>query len=320
MRSPGPREYLEAVEPFAAASSLHWGEFLPPLAAMVGYAVPYGLRCRTLAAEGRPVARWRQACFAAGVAVIVAALIPPSDELADQLLVAHMAQHLLLADFAALLIALGLTGPLLQPLLRHRPNHALRWLSNPIVAFTIWAVNLFAWHSPALYQAALRNDLLHSFQHACFFFAGLNMWLALLGPLPKPAWFGNLGRLTYVIGVRLTAMLLGNIMIWSGTVFYPYYASGEHGHGLTALQDQGLAGAVMMLEGSFLTIALFGWLFARAASESERRQQLIEYAAAHDVVLPPERAARAVASGREDELRERLAGGRLPSPHGELAR
>jgi cytochrome c oxidase assembly factor CtaG len=243
--------------------------------------------------------------------LVVIVITPPLDNLADQLLVAHMAQHLLLGDVAALLVALGLTGPLLQPLLRRRPR-ALRWIANPLPAFGLWALDLYAWHAPGLYQAALRSDLLHSLEHLCFFLFGLNMWLALLGPLPKPSWFGTLGRLGYVVAVRFTAMLLGNVLIWSGTVFYPYYAHGEHAHGLSPLRDQGLTGALMMLEGSIVTVLLFGWLFARAAAEGERRQELIEYAAAHDIALAPQRAARAVTADREQELRERLRRGSEP--------
>ena len=304
---------MTGVEPLAAASSLHWGEFLPPFAAMGGYGALYAVRCRTLAGDGRPVPSWRMACFSGGVLFVLVALAPPVDALADQLLVAHMAQHLLLGDIAPLLIAFGVTGAVLQPLLRRRARLALRHVSSPFPAFALWAADLYLWHAPALYQAALRNDLLHSLQHACFFLFGLNMWLALLGPLPKPAWFTSAGRLGYVVLVRFTGMLLGNVLIWSGTVLYPYYASGERAHGLRGLQDQGLAGAAMMLEGSLVTIALLGWLFMTAAAESERRQQLIEFAAGLNIELAPERAARAVAAGRDHELRERLTRGIGPS-------
>ena len=241
---------------------------------------------------------------------MVAALVPPVDRLSDELLYAHMAQHLVLADIAALLIVLGLTGPLLQPLLRRRPVDALRLVSNPLVAFPLWAVDLYAWHSPFLYQAALRHDAVHALEHACFFFFGLNMWLPLFGPLPKPVWFGNLGRLAYIIAVRLTGTVLANIFIWSGTVFYSFYRAGEASHGVSALHDQSIAGSLMMLEESVLTIGLFAWLFAKAAAEGERRQELIEFAAAHGVLLSEERAARAVAAGREGALRDRLAGPR----------
>jgi putative membrane protein len=294
-----------------AASSIHLGEFAPPVVAMGAYAVAYRVRARTLAREHRAVAVWRQCCFLAGVALVVVAITPPVDELADSLFAAHMAQHVLLGDLAALLIALGLTGPLLQPLLRRRPNSLLRAVSHPGPAFALWAVDLYLWHTPLAYQAALRSDLLHSVEHACFFLFGLNMWIALLGPLPKPAWFGNLARLGYVIVVRLTSALLANVLIWSGSVFYPYYTAGEQRHGLSALNDQGAAGAIMLVTDSVVTICLFGWLFMRAAAQAERRQQLLEAATAHQVALTPERAARAVAAGRDRELMDRIATGSL---------
>jgi len=290
-------------------STVHWAEFLTPVVAMGCYVAVYALRCRTLARERRPVPGWRQACFAAGVTLILVAVSPPVDDVADRLLAGHMTQHILLGDLAALLVALGLTGPLLQPILRHRVNRALRRISHPVAAFALWAVDLYAWHTPFAYQAALRNDFVHTLQHASFFLFGLNMWFALLGPLPKPAWFGNLGRLGYVIAVRLTGALLANVFLWSGTVFYPYYASGERDYGISALRDQGAAGAIMMVTESVLTLGLFAWLFMRWAAESERKQELIEFAADRNVALAPERAARAVAAGRDGELRARLAAG-----------
>src|SRR6202023_2636123 len=95
-----------------------------------------------------------------------AALSPPVDTLADQLLVAHMAEHLLIGDIAALLIVLGMTGPLLAPLLRVRGIQWLRVLEHPVVAVALWAINFYLWHIPALYQAALRHDLIHALEHA----------------------------------------------------------------------------------------------------------------------------------------------------------
>ena len=95
---------------------------------------------------------WRRACFAAGLLVLAGALSPPADTLADQLLLAHMAEHLLIGDVAALLIVLGMTGPLLAPLLRVRGIQWLRVLGHPVVAVVVWAVNFYVWHIPALYR------------------------------------------------------------------------------------------------------------------------------------------------------------------------
>jgi len=103
--------------PLAAAGPAD-GVLLPVLALL--WWLPYRARVRVLAKERRAVPGWRQACFASGLIVLAVALSPPVDTLADQLLVAHMAEHLLIGDIASLLLVLGFTGPLLAPVLRNR--------------------------------------------------------------------------------------------------------------------------------------------------------------------------------------------------------
>jgi cytochrome c oxidase assembly factor CtaG len=280
------------------------GVLLPVLALL--WWLPYRARVRALAQQRRAVPQWRQACFAAGLIVLAAALSPPVDTLADQLLVAHMAEHLLIGDFAALLLVLGFTGPLLAPVLRNRYLGRLRVLTHPVVAFTVWVVNFYVWHLPVLYQAALRHDALHALEHATFLGFGIAMWMALLGPLPKPAWFTNSARLVYIIAVRLAGTVLANVMIFSGTVFYPIYRAGDAHWHISPMADQISAAGVMMVEESLLTIGLFCWLFLKVAREGEERQELLDYAAAQGIELDERRAARAVAAGRGAELRERV--------------
>jgi cytochrome c oxidase assembly factor CtaG len=277
-------------------------QLLGPLAALAAY----WMRARTLARQGRPVPTWRMICFAIGIGLIVAALASPLAHIGGELILAHMAQHVLMADLAALLIVLGLTGPLLQPILATRIAHRLRVLAHPVVAFTLWAVDLYVWHLPVLYQAALEHEAVHALQHTSFVFFGFTMWLALLGPLPQPEWFGNGAKLVYIVAVRLTGALLGNIFIWSGSVFYPDYRPGQESWDLSPLADQGAAGTIMMIESSIVTVLLLGWLFVKTARESEERQELLELASARGLELSERRAARAVASGRGDELRRRL--------------
>ncbi len=265
----------------------------------------YARRAHTLAADEHPVPGWRQACFYGGFVVIGAALTSLGAASQDLLWV-HMIEHLLLGDIAALLIVLGLTGPMLAPILRIKLFDRLRALSHPAIAFPLWMVDLYVWHVPALYEAALRHAGVHALEHAMFLGFGINMWMCLFGPLPTPAWFGNLGKLIYIVAVRLAGTVLGNIFLWSGTVFYPYYLGGEARFHISPLADQNIAGAIMMVEESILTLGLFCWLFLRTARESEERQELLEYAQERGLELSDERAARAVAAGRGAELRRRL--------------
>jgi putative membrane protein len=276
---------------------------------LIAVALAYARRASTLASRDRPVPTWRQVSFAAGVIVLIAADLPPLGNLAEEIVVAHMAQHLLIGDIAGLLVALGLTGPILAPLLARRPFSWLRVLGNPLVALPVWAVNLYVWHLAVLYDGVLDSPVLHLAQHACFFTFGLAMWLPLVGPLPKPSWFGDGAMLGYIVIVRLLGAVLGNVLIWSGSVLYPDYAPGEAEHGLSALSDQGAAGTVMMIETGIVTLALFTWLFFRAANRSTERQELLELAESRGLELDPARAARAVAAGEGERLRERILHG-----------
>jgi len=288
--------------PFAVSTLLEAALQLGPLAIL---AILYARRARALTARGQAPAGWRRACFYGGLTLIVAALTGLGEPSQD-LLYAHMIEHLLLGDIAALLLVLGLTGPLLAPVLRIRLFDRLRVLAHPAVAFPLWALNLSAWHIPVLYEAALRHAGVHALEHAMFLGFGFNMWMCLLGPLPMPSWFTNLGRLLYVVGVRLAGAILGNLFLWSGTVFYPFYVHGDLVHGISPVADQNVAGAIMMVEESLLTIGLLCWLFLRAAREAEERQELLDFARAHGLELSEVRAARAVAAGRGAELRRRL--------------
>ncbi|MEY2443197.1 MAG: putative rane protein [bacterium] len=290
---------------------------MPPLAAAVQIAplqiapaivfgVLYYVRARTLAAGRRAVPAWRQWCWYGGLALIVVALCSPLGSLSDELFAAHMAEHLLISDVGALLLVLGLTGPLLAPLLRAPGLGSMRGLAHPVPAFALWAADLVFWHLAGPHEAAVRNDVVHALQHMLFVGFGINMWMALLGPLPKPSWFGNAAKLGYIVAVRLTTTVLANIFVWTGGAFFDVYAAGERKHAISPQSDQVVAGSTMMVEGSILTLCLFCWLFLRSAREGEERQALLELAAAGGVALDERRAARAVAAGRGPELRARI--------------
>jgi cytochrome c oxidase assembly factor CtaG len=257
-------------------------------------AAMYARRCRTLARRGAPVALWRRLLFWLGMALVLVALVSPLDAFAEQeLFSAHMLQHVLLGDLAPLCFVAALTGPVLRPVLRLRMVDRLRVLAHPAVALPLWAVNLYAWHVPFLYEGALHHDGVHALEHLLFFTCGALMWAPVVETLPAPEWFGTGAKLGYIAAVRLVETALGNVFLWSGTVFYPFY---DGGRGLSALQDQGLAGAVMMAEGSLVTIAALSWLFLRLGAEGELRQRLLEEG------LDPRTVRRAVRYGRGKEL------------------
>jgi cytochrome c oxidase assembly factor CtaG len=263
---------------------------LLPLALL---AVMYWRRARTLARRGTPVELWRQASFAVGLLLAGAAQLIPFE---DDLFFVHMLQHILLGDLAPLAIVIGLTGPLLRPLLAVGPLSKLRVLIHPLVAFPIWAVSLYAWHLPRLYEAAVEHDAVHAIEHLFFFGTGILMWACVIEVLPGPEWFGTGAKFGYVIAVRLVETVLGNVFIWSGDVVYGVYDHGEEHFGVGALQDQGLAGTIMMVEGSVVTIGVLAWLFLKLAREGELRQRLLEEG------VDPRAVRRAVRYGRGEEL------------------
>jgi putative membrane protein len=144
----------------------------------------------------------------------------------------------------------------------------------------------------------------HALQHVSFFAAGALMWAPVVEVLPGPMWFGTGAKLGYIVVVRLLETVLGNVFIWSGTVFYDVYADGSVPWGLSPLADQGWAGTVMMIEGSLVTIGAIAWLFLRLASEGELRQELLERG------VDPRAVRRAVRYGRAAELEEEAHGRR----------
>jgi putative membrane protein len=285
--------------PHEADPSLLTGWSFEPLQliplAVIAFA--YAKRVHTLHRRGTPPPTWRVAIFGLGVFLLVLALASPIDPIGEeQFLFVHMIQHVLLGDLAPLCFVVGLTGPILQPLLRFHAVNSLRVLTHPFVALPLWAVNLAVWHVPFLYEAALHHSGVHALQHLCFAVFGGLMWAPVVETLPGPEWFGTGWKLGYIAVVRLWESALGNVFLWSGTVFYPFYIHEHPRWGITALHDQGLAGAVMMTEGSIVTLAALVWLFLRLAAEGELRQELLERG------LDPRAVQRAVRYGRGQEL------------------
>src|SRR5581483_11213928 len=237
----------------------------------------YYRRAATLAARGQAVEGWRRFLFGLGLFLALMAVASPIHSLGeDQFFFVHMIQHILLGDLAPLCMVAGLTGPLLRPVLALPAVIKLRFLAHPLVAFPIWAVNLLLWHFPFAYQGALHPSGVHAVQHLLFFTCGALMWAPVVEVLPGPEWFGTGMRLGYIAAVRVVETILGNVFVWSGGVFYPYYRHAADRWGIGPHADQGIAGGLMMIEGSLVTLGALAWLFLRLGKESELHQQLLE--------------------------------------------
>lgn len=268
--------------------------------------VAYFVRVGHLREQGRPPSLARQASFSCGMALIVIATVGPLDQLADDFVFGHMVQHTMLFDEASLLLAIGLTGPVLSPVLTKPGIKRLQILMHPVIAVGIWLVVMYGWHVPALYQAAEESQVIHLAEHACFIAAGVLMWLALIGPFPKPEWFGNGARVIYAGTIHFSSMALANILMWSGAILYPFYVASDRAHGMAPLDDQSIAGAVLMIQGGLLMLCVFFWVLLRWAREDTERQELLDLAHERGIELDARRAGRAVAAGRGAELRRRL--------------
>jgi cytochrome c oxidase assembly factor CtaG len=290
---------------------------LPELLLPVVLGILYFRRVRRLHTRDAAPSRLRQLSFTAGLLVVLGATVGPMDGLADDFVYGHMIQHILLTEEAALLLAIGLTGPIMRPILILPVLRHLRVLVYPPLALALWITLIYAWHVPVLYQAAEEHPLLHLLEHACFLGAGIAMWLALLGPLPKPAWFGYGAKAGYTAAVHFSMMGMANLFMWSGVVFYPIYAESEQAGGISALTDQGIAGAVLAAQSAVIMISVLAWILLSWAKEDTERQELIDLADRLQVPLSEERAKRAAAAGRGAELRERIereASRRRPGP------
>jgi cytochrome c oxidase assembly factor CtaG len=259
-------------------------------------AVLYARRTRSLARRGQPVSRARQASFWTGIGLVILALNSPIDNLGEEhFFFVHMLQHVILGDLAPLCFMVGLTGPILRPVLKFKLVERLRVLAHPLVALPVWAANLYIWHIPFLYDAALHHAPVHALEHFLFFTCGCLIWEPVVETLPAPAWFGTGVKIGYIFSVRLIETVLGNIFIWSSSAFYTVYRHAPQ-WGITPSHDLNLGGIVMMAEGSIVTLGVLVWLFLRLAAEGELRQQLLEQG------LDPRQVKRAVRYGRAKHL------------------
>jgi cytochrome c oxidase assembly factor CtaG len=216
-----------------------------------------------------PATPWRIAAFFGGLVLLLAVLITPIDTIAlHYLLSAHLLQNVVLAEWAPLLCVLGLP-PALAAALARLPG--ARVLTHPLLALPLWLATYFAWHVPALYDAALRNVLLLHLEHGCYFVAGVLLWWPVVHDTPRalqPA-----VRALYVFAAFLLASPLGLLLALLPDPIYGFYEDAPRLWGLSPLEDQQLAGLTMAAEEAALFFAVFAFMFARFLQQEEPRQR-----------------------------------------------
>jgi cytochrome c oxidase assembly factor CtaG len=198
--------------------------------------------------------RWRIACFAAGLALILAVFVTPLHPIAlHYLLSVHLLQNVVLAEWAPALCVLGLPPRLPVPKL----------LTHPFVALPLWAGTYFVWHIPAVYDAALRHPttLLHV-EHACYFVTGLLFWWPALQNEPHRITAG--ARAIYLFAAFVLVAPLGLLLALIPRAVYHFYIHApERLWGLSPLTDQQIGGAAMALEQAAVLFAAGAWFFMR---------------------------------------------------------
>jgi putative membrane protein len=203
---------------------------------------------------------WRIGQVAAGLAAGWVAVASPVAHLDHHLLTAHMVQHLLLMVVAAPLILLGA-----------RSWVPLRWLPHPAFCWLAGSLTVILWHVPGVFELALRSSYWHAFEHASFFIAGILFWWPIVHPgFTTRPWTLPL----YLFLATLPCDALSAFLTFCGHVVYRPYLSGHGLFGLSPLEDQALAGALMWVT---VTLAyLFPALVVTARLLSSERMRAAE--------------------------------------------
>ena len=236
------------------------------------------LRGRGVAVPGRQVAAWHGA-----MALWIAGLLSPIDDLGHEGLTFHMVQHLMIADLAAPLMLVGMRNPVLAfflprdvlvPLARTGwLRHGFRVLRHPLVALPVYVVVLYGWHFSVFFDAAVRHPLVHALQHSSFIFIGVLVWWSVLEPKRRML-RGELWKIGHILAARFLGMFLGMCFVLIRTPIYSdVYGNGERPLGLSPVADQQVAGGIMVCLDLVLMVFALAFFFNRAGRQHDADEQ-----------------------------------------------
>jgi putative membrane protein len=265
--------------------SREWG--LDPLVllslALAGWLYAQGVwRVWRASGVGHGIRRWEAWCYAGGWAALFVALVSPLHPWGKALFSVHMAQHEILMLVAAPLLVLGKPmAAYLRALPLDWARALARWgnssawqslwrfISNAFVAWLIHAVALWAWHIPSWFQATLTSEFVHALQHLSFVLSALLFWWAVVHGQQRAMGYGL--SVVYMLTTAMHSGLLGALLTFAGTVWYPDYSGSTNSWGLTPLEDQQLGGLIMWMPAGLVYVVAGLILFAAWLRESERR-------------------------------------------------
>ena len=221
------------------------------IVALLLYVAIYVRRWRVSRREGgsRAAGYGRLALWLTGIALLAVALLSPVDRLGEQFATFHMVQHLLLADLVPICLTLALTKHILRPVTRriHRVERAAGPFGHPAFGVIAYALAMWVWHIPVIFEAAVHNPWLHLAQHTSFFVPAAMFWWSVFSAR-------QLGSVISLFTTMLHTGTLGALMTFSRSSWYAGYA----------LEDQQLAGLVMWVPAGLVYPLAALWLVARS--------------------------------------------------------
>lgn len=216
----------------------------------------------------------------AGVAALAGALLSPLHWLGEHLFTFHMIEHEIIMAVAAPLIVLARpVGVLLwglQPAARRVAGAAMRapavrriwrWCAAGVNATILHGVAIWAWHVPALFDAAVTNTTMHRLQHLSFFATALLFWWAII-------WCCDHGSAAWHLFVTMIHTgILGSLMALAPRVLYVAQTQTASDWDLTPIEDQQLAGMIMWIPaGAIYAAAALAMLAMWIRASSDRRE------------------------------------------------
>jgi cytochrome c oxidase assembly factor CtaG len=223
----------------------------------------------------RSIPVWRVFSFFLGLLATWVAVVSPVASLDSHMLTAHMIQHLLLMTIAPPLIWLGEPVITVRPARWPRPRRLGRRLGHPVFCWLAATAALVMWHVPDVFQLGMQSSTWHFIEHASFFTTGLLFWWPVIQPWPSVAQWPRWSMLLYLFLATLPCDVLSGLLVFSDRVVYPMYLSMPQMGGLSPLEDQQCAAALMWTCVTIVFLVAGTILSTQILSPKPRHQEAI---------------------------------------------